>query len=136
MSDADMRERFASIADGDLPTTHLKFGEILKAATDAVGISAADIKGRSRDALTVAVRAEAMLIAHEAGYSTTHIGRVFGGRDHTTVIYLIRKAKARHARGAFAAIPHPPEADTPRDRGKMVKPKPGDRCGGYATEGD
>ena len=32
-------------------------------------------------------------------------------------------------------LPHPPEADVPRDRGKMVKPKPGDRCGGYATEG-
>jgi hypothetical protein len=24
---------------------------------------------------------------------------------------------------------------TSRDRGKMVKPKPGDLCGGYATEG-
>ena len=53
----------------------------------------------------------------------------------------------RSARGDFSYLgaenaptqflPHPPEggSDAPRDRGKMVKPKPGDLCGGYATEG-
>jgi hypothetical protein len=34
-------------------------------------------------------------------------------------------------RSAPLAVPE----DAPRDRGKMVRPKPGDRCGGYATEG-
>jgi hypothetical protein len=33
-----------------------------------------------------------------------------------------------------AATPRPMKG-TSRDRGKMVKPKPGDMCGGYATEG-
>ncbi len=49
--------------------------------------------GRFR--LIVQARAEAMAtIRRELGYSTTLIGRIFGGYDHTSVIHMLEKMKA------------------------------------------
>lgn len=43
-------------------------------------------------------RAEAMRRMHdEAGYSLPQIGRYFSGRDHTSVLYAVRRARVKRA---------------------------------------
>lgn len=50
--------------------------------------------GPARDAKTVEARRYAFVQARDAGYSLTQIGNFWGGRDHTTVLWGIKRAKA------------------------------------------
>lgn len=97
---AEAIERFTAL-DG-LPSAKLSIAEIMKAAETVTGFTPADLCGKTRDPQVV--RDEAMLIANECGYSSTRIGRAFGGRDHSTVLTAIKRAKSRRARQAFARV--------------------------------
>lgn len=60
------------------------------------GIPVAEIKGKSRKANVVYPRQLAMYIARtNTEFSTTEIGQIFGGRDHSTVIYAVEKIETR-----------------------------------------
>jgi chromosomal replication initiator protein len=55
-----------------------------------------DLKGKKRTATIVFPRQLAMYITREiTEFSTTEIGQVFGGRDHTTVMHACQKIEER-----------------------------------------
>ena len=58
---------------------------------EAHGYTVADILGPSRRKKLVAVRRLCILMLREKGYSTTEIGRVLGGRDHSTIVHALNK---------------------------------------------
>jgi len=67
----------------------------------ALGTSA--LLSRSRDPRTTWARQVAMYLARElTDHSLPHIGREFGGRDHTTVLHACRRVAARIAVDATA----------------------------------
>jgi hypothetical protein len=55
------------------------------------GYTVEDILGKSRLKRVVAVRHLCILMLREKGYSTTEIGRVLGGRDHSTIVHALNK---------------------------------------------
>jgi hypothetical protein len=55
------------------------------------GYTVEDMLGRSRLKRVVAVRHLCILMLREKGYSTTEIGRVLGGRDHSTIVHALNK---------------------------------------------
>lgn len=62
------------------------------------GTSLADLRGCSTQRSVAKTRHEAFAEIYGLGrYSTTQIGRFFGDRDHTTVIYGIRRHHSRQA---------------------------------------
>jgi chromosomal replication initiator protein len=70
--------------------------QIKRATAGYFGVPAENLEGPQRRRPLVYYRQLAMYLAREmtsASYST--IGRAFGGRDHTTVIYSVRKMGAR-----------------------------------------
>lgn len=75
--------------------------KIIKEIALKHGVSVHDIKGRSRKRKIVAARFEAVAAVEEkyrlAGFdlSLPALGRIFGGRDHTTMIYALKKAGNR-----------------------------------------
>ncbi len=61
----------------------------------AFGATRAEIIGRSRLKDIMLPRHVAIWLAHEiTGFSFPHIGRRFGGRDHTTALHAVRKISA------------------------------------------
>lgn len=53
-----------------------------------------ELLGKSRLRILYRPRAVAMYLAHTLGLaSTTYIGRVFGDRDHTSVVHAIKNAR-------------------------------------------
>lgn len=80
---------------------HRKLRLILAAVAFKHGISVNDLKAKRRDRLAVQARHEAMWrVKNKTLFSLPKIGRVFGGRDHTTVLHAIRKHEARMAEEA------------------------------------
>lgn len=73
--------------------------EILARAAQLFGYSLAQITGkRGRAARLTEARQAVMYALRETGrYSLVEIGRLMGGRDHTTVIYATRQAAQRAA---------------------------------------
>jgi chromosomal replication initiator protein len=70
--------------------------EIQTAVCDHFDLSAADLLSSSRVARVAWPRQLAMYLARElTGQSLPTIGREFGGRDHTTVLYACRRAVRR-----------------------------------------
>lgn len=68
------------------------------------GLSLFDIIGKSLSrSLTEHRMRLYMLAKHELGMSTSAIGRLFGWRDHTTVLSGIRKAELQHFGKIFSA---------------------------------
>lgn len=98
----DALMRFEALVDADPPGGRLRMREILRAAAEATGVSGQEIVGRSRSPEICAVRHEVMLIAHEQGYSLPMVGRMLGGRDHTTVLNGVRRAREKRERMAEA----------------------------------
>ena len=71
------------------------------------GISMAELKGDRRTKRVVVPRQVAMYLARElTDASLPAIGRAFGGRDHTTVIYAVQKVQRQMADEGevFAAV--------------------------------
>lgn len=67
-------------------------GQILGAVCKTFGISRDDIASDRRTKEVIAPRQIAMLLARTlTGRSLPEIGRYLGGKDHTTVLYAVRK---------------------------------------------
>lgn len=61
-------------------------------AAKLTAIPAEDIFGFDKTAETAITRFAVMAVAKEAGKSFPQIGKLFGGRDHTSVIHACRRA--------------------------------------------
>lgn len=71
--------------------------QIICAIADANGISPAQLRGRSRFVPIVRARDATMLRIHtELGLSSPEIGSIFN-RDHSTVLWALRRARKRSA---------------------------------------
>ena len=69
--------------------------EIIAATSESFGVSIADLVGPSRTQPLARARQVAMYLCRElTDLSLPKIGRVFGGRDHTTVLYAIDRVKS------------------------------------------
>ena len=69
------------------------------------GITLAQLMGPQKRRSLTWPRQVAMYIAHQkTGQSTTQIGRVLGGRDHTTVIKGIRRVRTEMERDPERAV--------------------------------
>lgn len=70
----------------------LGFAEIVESVARQLRIGADEILGQGRRASIVRARQIAMYICRrKLGLSYPELGRMFGGRDHTTVLHAIRK---------------------------------------------
>jgi chromosomal replication initiator protein len=93
--------------------------EIQAAVCTHFGLSADDLLSSSRTARVAWPRQLAMYLARElTGQSLPAIGREFGGRDHTTVLYACRRAARRlegdgDARAAVEKLCRSLEVDRP-----------------------
>ena len=68
--------------------------QLLKEIADFVGFSVDEIKGKSRQRPLVTARQTAMYVVRElTELSYPAIARLFGGRDHTTVIHAVDKTQ-------------------------------------------
>lgn len=68
--------------------------EIVSCAAQAFMIEAHQILKGDRSDLHCRPRFAVCLIAHDLGYSHSHIGRTLGGRDHTSIINACKRARA------------------------------------------
>jgi chromosomal replication initiator protein len=67
---------------------------IIRKVGDFYGVTVAQIKGKRRDKALVTARQVAMHLVREmTSASLPEIGRLFGGKDHTTVIHACAKIK-------------------------------------------
>jgi len=93
--------------------------EIQTAVCEHFGLSTNDLLSTSRAARVAWPRQLAMYLARElTGQSLPAIGREFGGRDHTTVLYACRRAARRleddsNARAAVDKLCHSLEVERP-----------------------
>ena len=69
--------------------------EIQQRVAAAFGISRAELVGASRAATPLRARQVAILLTREAtDLSLPQIGRLYGGRDHSTVLNALRRVEA------------------------------------------
>jgi hypothetical protein len=65
---------------------------IIQMAADAFGVTPRDLRSDRRDRRVVVARHAAMWLARlMTGHSLPAIGRAFGDRDHTTVLYAVSR---------------------------------------------
>jgi chromosomal replication initiator protein len=87
--------------------TEITIAQIQATACAHFGLQQSDLLSRSRLAKTTWARQAAMYLCRElTSYSLPHIGREFGGRDHTTILHACRRvvAEIAHNPKAFADI--------------------------------
>jgi chromosomal replication initiator protein len=90
-------ELVPSAACGE-PTT---VEEIQRRVAEAFGISQADLIGASRATTALKARQMAILLTRElTDLSLAQIGRLYGGRDHSTVLNALRRATSSAAEDA------------------------------------
>ncbi len=78
--------------------------EIQQRVSSAFGISRAELVGSTRAATPVSARQIAIYLTRElTDLSLPQIGRLYGGRDHSTVLNSIRRAEARCGEDAALA---------------------------------
>lgn len=82
--------------DGRYVGFHLPLPErILDAVAAVTGVSVAALRGRRRARSVARARQVACwMLAHHTGLSLPAIGARLGGRDHTSVLYGLRRAEA------------------------------------------
>ncbi|MFT4275562.1 MAG: helix-turn-helix domain-containing protein [Rhodopseudomonas sp.] len=73
---------------------HISVRLIVFAVADSFGVSVQDMRARRRDGKVYHARAAACLLARElTGRTYPQIGRVLAGRDHTTIIHAVERAR-------------------------------------------
>lgn len=75
---------------------------LIQTACSHTGLSEGELLGQERGRYVSRVRFAIMHVAYAAGvgpYSTPHLGLLLGGRDHTTVLNGLRRAKEYLADG-------------------------------------
>jgi chromosomal replication initiator protein len=85
--DPAWREACAALCDDVRPTMHSIALEVARKH----GISLDEIRGMCRERDLCAARWEAWVRCKRLGFSSTRIGRFFGDRDHSTILYGIRR---------------------------------------------
>lgn len=109
---ADARDEAVAIVDAaeagkvtQIDTVSVQ--EIIRDVARRHGISPQDITGRSRSRTIVEIRHEAIVEAHlkRPDLSSPQLGRLFGNRDHTTILYALRKA------GVYRGLARPEVAE-------------------------
>ena len=60
------------------------------------GFTVEDMLGPRRFKKMVAVRRECIAMLRAKGYSTTEIGRIMGGRDHSTIVVSLQTLAAQN----------------------------------------
>lgn len=74
----------------------MRAAEIIVAVASDYGLGKGDLVGRSRRFPVVRARQEAMWrLRTLRGLSLAQIGRMLGGRDHTTILHGVRRHEAR-----------------------------------------
>lgn len=85
----------------DVRPTPLTVERIIQEVARTYGASAEDIRSKKRDAQTSHLRQISMYVVSEVtGLSTKAIGKEFGGRDHSTVVYALKEIKKELERDA------------------------------------
>lgn len=70
--------------------------QIIEETATKYEVSVAEIKGRRKDKFIIKARHEVCYrLYRERGYSLKQIGKIVGGRDHTTVLLAIRRHELR-----------------------------------------
>ncbi len=82
----------------------------IREAAKAHGVSIADVIGETRTKMPSRARKAAMYRLREMGHSLPEIGRMFGGRHHTSVMHAIRIVK-RERIAAMIECRDPKSAD-------------------------
>lgn len=93
---ADARAALADLEAQIGVATHGVMAVICAEVSEEYGIPVAKMRGKERTADVCCARAEAMRRIYDTGAkSLPQIGRFFGGRDHSTALLAIRKARAK-----------------------------------------
>lgn len=78
---------------------------VVTTAANMAGVSVAELLGNRRYRRLVEARWAVMVVYSAAGWSMARIGRMMGGRDHTTIMSGLRQAEQlRRDDGQFAAL--------------------------------
>lgn len=100
--DVDSAKELMKDSIGTGPEPPVRIETIQTAVGEKYSLQVKDFKGRSRTSEIAFPRQLAMYLACQlTDHSTTEIGRAFGGRDHTTVIYARDKIKKKLAADPF-----------------------------------
>lgn len=89
-----LRERLKAVGRPEKPTS---VSDIIQAVAHKYGVNVSDIKSCSRRKRLCVARFEAIYeIASRTPYSFPMIGRLMGGRDHTTIMNAIKRHAERN----------------------------------------
>lgn len=75
----------------EIPRTPIDVAAILERVAERFDVTVDDLKGRDRHKQVTAARHVAMWAVRQRKLSFPEIGRLFGNRDHTTVMNAVRK---------------------------------------------
>ena len=76
----------------EIPTDVISVDQILSAVSEHTGVSVDRIIGKRRDKATAEARRIAMyMLREDAHLTSTRIGQVIGGKDHSTVLYAQKR---------------------------------------------
>jgi chromosomal replication initiator protein len=103
-SAALVRETLRDLPDADTPVS---VATIKQVVSEAFGVPVPELESPKRSQNVVAPRQLAMYLCRELTDSTLPaIGREFGGRDHTTVLYAVQKIsrRLRHDRREYDQV--------------------------------
>lgn len=80
------------------PTLPLSGNRVLRRAAERNGFIVSQLTGECRKRPLVRCRWAVMRALTEKGWSSPRIGRLLGGRDHTTILHGLKEADALYAR--------------------------------------
>lgn len=89
------KDQLKQIISSNNDTSGISIDSIIRAVATYYGISPFDLKGKSKKQGVVIPRQIAMYLCHSlTDFSTTEIASEFGGKDHATVCYTVKKVEA------------------------------------------
>lgn len=89
------REQLKQIINSNNDSSGITSELIIKTVASYFNVSPFDIKGKSKNQSIAQPRQVAMYLCHKlTDYSTTEIASVFGDKNHTTVLYHVKKVES------------------------------------------